>query len=59
MLTIFHMVFSLSLTGFLPISLKDQLQPSLFLVSLLLNLHQLYLIETKACQAAVNGIGLP
>ena len=59
MLTIFHLVFNLSLTDFTSISLKDQLQPSLFFVLLFLNLHQLYLFETKAFQAAANGIGLP
>ena len=58
MLTIFHLVFSLSLTDFSYISLKDELQPCLFLVLLFLNLHLLYLFETQACQAAVNGIGL-
>ena len=59
MFTIFHLVFSLSLNDFLCISLKDQLQPSLFLVLLHLSLHQLYLFETQPCQAAVNGMGLP
>ena len=58
MLTIFHLVFSLSLTDFSYISLKDELQPCLFLVLLFPNLHQLYLFETQACQAAVNGQGL-
>ena len=54
----FQLIFSLSLTDFLSISLKEQLRSSLFLILFLLNLHQLFLYETQACQAAANDIGL-
>ena len=58
MLTMFQLIFSLSLTDFLSISLKEQLRSSLFLILFLLNLHQLFLYETQACQAPANDIGL-